>query len=59
MHTNLAAAEGGDNDQLARALRLTDTIPLNEQKIGLIGTLSCEKPLEQFLSDVVKLLCCD
>ena len=54
MHTNLDAAEGGVNDQLARALGLTDTIPLNEQKIGRIGTLSCEKPLEQFLHDVVK-----
>lgn len=58
MHTNLDAAEGGVNDQLARALRLTDTIPLNEQKIGRIGTLSCEKPLEQFLHDVVKSLGC-
>ena len=52
------AAEGGVNDQLARALGLTDTIPLNEQKIGRIGTLSCEKPLEQFLHDVVKSLGC-
>lgn len=58
MHTNLDAAEGGVNDQLARALGLTDTIPLNEQKIGRIGTLSCEKPLEQFLHDVVKSLGC-
>ena len=58
MHTNLDAAEGGVNDQLARALGLTDTIPLNEQKIGRIGTLSCEKPLEQFLHDVVKSLSC-
>lgn len=58
MHTNLDAAEGGVNDQLARVLGLTDTIPLNEQKIGRIGTLSCEKPLEQFLHDVVKSLGC-
>ena len=36
MHTNLDAAEGGVNDQLAKALGLTDTIPLNEQKIGKI-----------------------
>lgn len=57
-HTNLDAAEGGVNDQLAKALGLTDTIPLNEQKIGRIGTLSCEKPLEQFLHDVVKSLGC-
>ena len=52
------AAEGGVNDQLAKALGLTDTIPLNEQKIGRIGTLSCEIPLEQFLHDVVKSLGC-
>ena len=58
MHTNLDAAEGGVNDQLAWALGLTDTIPLNEQKIGRIGTLSCEKPLEQFLHDVVESLGC-
>lgn len=58
MHTNLDAAEGGVNDQLAKALGLTDTIPLNEQKIGRIGTLSYEKPLEQFLHDVVKSLGC-
>ena len=58
MHTNLDAAEGGVNDQLAKALGLTDTIPLNEQKIGRIGTLSCEIPLEQFLHDVVKSLSC-
>ena len=57
-HTNLDAAEGGVNDQLAWALGLTDTIPLNEQKIGRIGTLSCEKPLEQFLHDVVESLGC-
>lgn len=56
--TPAVAAEGGVNDQLAKALGLTDTIPLNEQKIGRIGTLSCEKPLEQFLHDVVKSLGC-
>ena len=58
MHTNLDAAEGGVNDQLAQKLGLSDTVPLNEQKIGRIGTLSCEKPLEQFLYDVVKSLGC-
>ena len=57
-HTNLDAAQDGVNECLARALGLTDTIPLNEQKIGRIGTLSCEKPLEQFLHDVVKSLGC-
>ena len=59
MHTNLDAAEGGVNDCLACTLGLQDTKPLNEEKIGRIGTLSCEKPLEQFLSDVVKLLSCN
>ena len=59
MHTNLDAAEGGVNDCLACTLGLQDTKPLNEEKIGRIGTLSCEKPLEQFLSDVVELLSCN
>ena len=58
MHTNLDAAEGGINDCLAQKLGLSGTIPLNEQKIGRIGTLSCEIPLEQFLHDVVKSLSC-
>lgn len=58
MHTNLDAAEGGVNDCLAQKLGLSGTIPLNEQKIGRIGTLSCEIPLEQFLHDVVKSLGC-
>ena len=58
MHTNLDAAPGGVNDCLAQKLGLSGTIPLNEQKIGRIGTLSCEIPLEQFLHDVVKSLGC-
>lgn len=58
MHTNLDAAEGGVNDCLAQKLGLSGAIPLNEQKIGRIGTLSCEIPLEQFLHDVVKSLSC-
>lgn len=56
MHTNLDAAEGGVNDCLAQKLGLSGLIPLTEEKIGRIGTLSCEKPLEQFLQDVVKSL---
>lgn len=59
MHTNLDAADGGVNDCLAHALGLSGLSMLNEEKIGRIGTLSCEKPLEQFLSDVVKLLSCN
>ncbi len=58
MHTNLDAAEGGVNDCLAQKLGLSGAVPLNEQKIGRIGTLSCEIPLEQFLHDVVKSLSC-
>ncbi|MBS5046382.1 MAG: Nif3-like dinuclear metal center hexameric protein [Firmicutes bacterium] len=58
MHTNLDAAEGGVNDCLARKLGLQDAEPFNEEKIGRIGTISCEKPLEEFLQDVVKLLGC-
>ena len=58
MHTNLDAAEGGVNDCLAQKLGLQDAEPFNEEKIGRIGTISCEKPLEEFLQDVVKLLGC-
>ena len=58
MHTNLDAADGGVNDCLARALGLSDVSPLNEEKIGRIGTLSCELPLEEFLPAVVKSLGC-
>ena len=31
---------------------------LNDKKIGRIGTLSCEKGLEEFLRDVIELLGC-
>lgn len=58
MHTNLDAADGGVNDCLARALGLSELSPLNEEKIGRIGTLSCEIPLEEFLPAVVKSLGC-
>lgn len=58
MHTNLDAADGGVNDILAQTLGLDDIFPLSEEKIGRIGTLSCEKPLEQFMEDVVQLLGC-
>ena len=58
MHTNLDAADGGVNDCLAHALGLSGLSMLNEEKIGRIGTISCEKPLEEFLQDVVKLLGC-
>ena len=58
MHTNLDAADGGVNDCLAAALGLNEIFPLNEEKIGRIGTLSCEKGLEEFLRDVIELLGC-
>lgn len=45
MHTNLDAAEGGVNDVLAKKLELFDLIPLNEEKIGRVGTLKCENLL--------------
>ena len=58
MHTNLDAAQGGVNDCLARKLGLSETIPLTEEKIGRVGTLSCEKGLEEFLAFVVESLGC-
>lgn len=59
MHTNLDAADGGVNDCLAQKLGLNDVFLLNDEKIGRIGTLSCEKGLEEFLRDVIKSLGCD
>ena len=59
MHTNLDAAEGGVNDVLAEKLGLFDLIPLNDEKIGRVGTLKCEKPLVEFLPFVVKSLGCN
>ena len=58
MHTNLDAADGGVNDCLAKKLGLDDIFLLNDEKIGRIGTLSCEKGLEEFLRDVIELLGC-
>ena len=58
MHTNLDAADGGVNDCLAKKLGLNDVFLLNNEKIGRIGTLSCEKGLEEFLRDVIELLGC-
>ena len=58
MHTNLDAADGGVNDCLAHALGLSGLSMLNEEKIGRIGTLSGEIPLEEFLPAVVKSLGC-
>ena len=58
MHTNLDAAEGGVNDALAAALGLSCVESFNDEKIGRIGVINCELPLEQFLSHVVKSLGC-
>ena len=59
MHTNLDAAEGGVNDALAEKLGLNDTKALTEEKIGRIGMLKCEKPLVEFIQDVIKYLGCN
>lgn len=59
MHTNLDAAEGGVNDVLAEKVGLHDTKPLTDEKIGRFGTLNCEKPLVEFLQDVIKYLGCN
>lgn len=59
MHTNLDAAEGGVNDALAEKLGLQATKPLTDEKIGRVGTLNCEKPLVEFLQDVIKYLGCN
>ena len=59
MHTNLDAAEGGVNDALTEKLGLQATKPLTDEKIGRVGTLNCEKPLVEFLQDVIKYLGCN
>lgn len=59
MHTNLDAAEGGVNDALAEKLGLSDTKPLTEEKIGRVGVLKSEKPLVEFLQDVIQYLGCN
>ena len=59
MHTNLDAAEGGVNDALAEKLGLNDVFTFNPEKIGRIGTLKCELPLEKFVPLVVKSLGCN
>ena len=59
MHTNLDAAEGGVNDALAEKLGLRGVAMLTEEKIGRVGTLNCEKPLVEFIQDVIKYLGCN
>ena len=59
MHTNLDAAEGGVNDALAEKLGLNDIKALTEEKIGRVGMLKCEKPLVEFIQDVIKYLGCN
>jgi len=58
MHTNLDAADGGVNDVLAQKLGLTELSLLGEDRIGRVGTLGCEKSLEEFLPDVIQSLGC-
>ena len=57
MHTNLDAAKGGVNDQLAETLRLIDPGPLGDPE-GLcrIGTLESPMPLQDFAAFVRKAL---
>ncbi len=58
MHTNLDAADGGVNEILAGKLGLGGLSMLCEEKIGRVGTLKCEKSLEEFLRDVIQFLGC-
>lgn len=57
MHTNLDAAKGGVNDQLAETLRLIDPGPLGDPE-GLcrMGTLESPMPLQDFAAFVCKAL---
>ena len=59
MRTNLDAAAGGVNDVLAEKLGLSGIEPLTDEKIGRVGVLNCEKPLVEFLQDVIKYLGCN
>lgn len=59
MHTNLDAAEGGVNDCLAQKLQLLNISAFNAEKIGRIGRLKAQMPLEEFLPFVVKSLGCN
>ena len=47
------------NDALAEKLGLSGLEMLTEEKIGRVGTLKCEKPLVEFLQDVIKCLGCN
>ena len=58
MHTNLDAAQIGVNDCLAEKLGLLEISAFNDGKIGRIGTLKSQIPLEEFLPFVVKSLGC-
>ena len=57
MHTNLDAAKGGVNDQLAETLRLIDPGPLGDPE-GLcrMGMLESPMPLQEFAAFVCKAL---
>ncbi len=56
MHTNLDAAEGGVNTLLAEKLGLHGLEMLNEEKIGRVGVLNHEIPLEEYVPFVVQSL---
>lgn len=55
-HTNLDAAQGGVNDQLARVLRVTDTQPLPLDGIGRVGRVEGFPCLGDFASFVQEAL---
>ena len=59
MHTNLDAAAGGVNEELASKLGLVDIEPLNsdaEGRYGRIGKLDTELILSQFLEKIKSVL---
>ncbi len=58
MHTNLDAADGGVNDILAGRLGLSELSMLSEERIGRVGSLEREMPLEAFLGIVKRALNC-
>lgn len=61
MHTNLDAADNGVNDCLARALRLEDPGPVEQEgeRLCRMGTLKEPMPLTEFVAFVSKALGCN
>lgn len=57
-HTRLDAKEGGVNDVLASLFDLRDTVRLNGEGIGVVGTLPQAMPPADFAALVKETLCC-